>query len=89
MIEIDSSHLIIKESDIYGLTTKEQYCPEALSYHPCDFCELHDSCLGNDPQLCTTFGATTEEFYARCGVVDYDEHTGQRMLIAFTPFKFI
>ena len=89
MIEIESSHLIIHLGNVYGLTTKERFCPEALSYHPCDFCELLEFCKGNDPQLCTTFEATTEEFYVRCGVIEIHQQTGRIQIRPFDAYNFV
>lgn len=89
MIQIDSSSLIIHEACVYGLLVKEQYCPGSLSWHPCDFCELHNDVCVCDPQLCTVLGATPEEFYVRCGIVVVDQQTHTALLQPFEPYQFI
>lgn len=89
MIQIDSSSLIISDNTVHGLTVKEHYCPEALSYHPCDFCSLQVYCVRDDPQLCTTFGATDEEFYVECGVIEVDRETHRLQAFPLAGFQFV
>ena len=89
MIKIDSSSLIIYGGSVYGLTVKEKYCPDALSYHPCDFCALEEDCKREDPQLCTIFGASSEEFYVLCGVTIVDKDTHQINIFPLDGFQFI
>ena len=89
MIQIDSSSLIIYDGSVYGLTVKEKYCPEALSYHPCDFCALKQYCQNADLQLCIDFSATPEEFYVLCGVIQVEKGTGQIHIFPLNGFHFI
>lgn len=89
MIQIDSSSLIIFDGSVYGLTVKEKYCPDALSYHPCDFCALQQYCQSADPQLCTLFGASSEEFFVECGVVECDKKTNYIHILPISGFQFI
>lgn len=89
MIQIDSSSLIINDGSVYGLTIKDKYCPDALSYHPCDFCELHEKCLSDIQQLCILFGATSEDFYVKCGIVEVDKTFSHIRLIPLNGFQFI
>lgn len=89
MIQIDSSSLIIYRNSVYGFTIKERYCPEALSYRPCDFCALKESCVQEDPQLCTLFDAIPDEFYVECGVVEVDKTFSHARLIPLNGFQFI
>ena len=89
MIKINAESLIIHDSKVYGLTVKENYCPESLCNHPCDFCDLHDYCVGNDPQLCTTFGANSEEFYVDCGIVEVEPADHKLHVFPLAGFQFV
>lgn len=89
MIQIDSSSLIIYDGAVYGLTIKEKYCPDALSYHPCDFCALSEDCQREDPQLCILFGASSEEFYVECGFVVCDKEKNYIHILPISGFQFI
>lgn len=89
MIQIDSSSLIIYDGAVYGFTVKEKYCPESLSYHPCDFCALSQYCQSEIQQLCIIFGATSEEFYVFCGVIKVEQDTHQIHVFPINGYQFI
>lgn len=89
MIQIDSSSLIIYGGSVYGFTVKEKFCPDALSFHLCDFCALHQYCQNEDPQICTLFDASSEEFYVLCGFVKVEKDTGQIHICPLNGFQFI
>lgn len=89
MIQIDSSSLIIYDGSVYGLTVKEKYCPKAKDYPPCVFCEIYEHCPSSDPQLCTIFGATSEDFYVKCGVIECDKETNYIHILPLSGFHFI
>lgn len=89
MIQIDSTSLIIYGCSVYGLTIEEKYCPDALDYHPCDFCALEQYCRSDLVQLCILFGASAEDFYVLCGVTKVETDTGQIHIFPLSGFKFI
>lgn len=89
MIQIDSSTLIIDEGSVYGFTVKDLYSPEVKLYQPCDFCALERYCQIEDPQLCTLFGANSEEFYVKCGVVECDKEKHDIHILPLNGFQFI
>lgn len=65
----DVANCIVVGGIVHALTTKAEACPEYPSHDPCQMCSLREYCIDTPKVLCALFGASSEEFFYRVGVL--------------------